>query len=359
MSLFRIGLSRVFLASDGTPAFDAQAWRMLQEAPGIEVAFLDGPAESPVTREDVRQYDALLIKRNPVVASLFGSADDAPIRLRLLARNGVGYDHIDIAACTRAGVMVSITPEAVARPVASAVMAMLLAFSHRLFERDRLTREGRWNERWNRPGMALAGRTLGVVGLGNIGCELLRLAAPWGMHHLAFTPRPRPERYAGLDVALTTLESLLEQADFVALCCPLNVATRGMIDAAAFARMQPHAFLVNTARGEVVNEADLVDALRSGRIAGAGIDVFATEPPRNDNPLFGMDNVIVGSHNLAFTDELNTMANRSIAKAALRVASNAVPSNVINPLVLRHPRLAGLSPLSEGIGRPGNGAGPS
>jgi len=338
-------LSRDFLDSDGEPSFDREAWRMLLDATGGEVGFLEQPAAAPITRADIRRYDALLIKRNPVAAAVFATQmpDEPGMRLRLLARNGVGFDHIDVEACTRAGVMVTITPEAVARPVASAVLAMMLAFSHRLFERDRLTRAGRWAERWNNPGMALGGRTLGVVGLGNIGQELLRLVAPWKMCHLASTPRPLPGHCASLGVERVTLETLLERSDFVALCCPLNETTRGMIDRAALARMRPHAYLINTARGEIVNETDLVDALRDGRIAGAGIDVFETEPPRNDHPLFAMDNVIVGSHNLAYSDELNSTANRSVAKAVLRLASDTVPGGLINPGVLEHPRLAGLA----------------
>ena len=189
--------------------------------------------------------------------------------------------------------MVTLTPQAVARPVASSVIALMLAFAHRLVARDRNTRAGRWADRWDDPGFGLTGRTLGVVGLGNIGRELLRLAAPWNMRHLAFAPRPRHELYAGLDVELVPLDALLAQSDFVALCCPLNDTTRGMIDARALALMKPDAILVNTARGEIVDESALVDALRSRRIAGAGLDVFAQEPPPDDHPLFALDNLVL------------------------------------------------------------------
>jgi D-3-phosphoglycerate dehydrogenase len=247
-----------------------------------------------------------------------------------------------VEACTHAGVLVCTTPDAVARPVASSVMAMMLAFSHELFTRDRSTRAGRWSDRWNRTGMALTGRTLGVVGLGNIGLELLRLAAPWGMRHLGTTPRVDQARYAGLRVEPVALHELLAQSDFVALCCPLNETTRGLIDARALGLMQKHAYLINTARGEVVNEAALVEALTAGQIAGAGIDVYETEPPRKAHPLFAMDNVIVGSHNLAYTDEMNSRANRSVANAACLVTEGRLPPHVINPAVLLHPRLYDL-----------------
>lgn len=340
--IFRLGISRDFITSQGERSFDEEAWQQLAAQPGLQIEFLSAPATSPITRQDVCHFDALLIKRNPVDAALL--APDAPgtLRLRLLARNGVGFDHIDTEACTRAGVMVCTTPDAVARPVASSVMALMLAFSHALFPRDRLTRAGRWSERWNRTGPALTGRTLGVVGLGNIGLELLRLASPWGMRHLGHTPRVDKARYAGLHVEPVALDVLLAQSDFVALCCPLNAQTRGLIGAEALALMQPHAYLINTARGEVVDEEALVQALQQRRIAGAGIDVYATEPPRMDHPLLALDNVILGSHNLAYTDEMNSGSNRSVARAACAFFDGRVPSHVINPAVLAHARLSGL-----------------
>lgn len=349
--LLRLGISRDFLAADGTSTIDPQALAVLQAVPGLEVELLPQPALAPITREDLLRHDALMIKRNPVEAALFDGLAPGQLRLRLLARNGVGIDHIAMDACTGAGVMVCTTPDAVARPVASSIMAMMLAFSHRLFPRDRATRAGRWSERSNRTGMALTGRTLGVVGLGNIGLELLRLAMPWEMRHLGSTPRPDLARYDGLRVEPVPLERLLAESDFVVLCCPLNARTRGLIDANALARMQGHAVLINTARGEVVDEDALVDALRSGRIGGAGIDVFAQEPPARDNPLFALETVILGSHNLALTDELNSKANRSCADAVGLLAGARYPPNLVNPGTLVHPRLADLQAWHTPTGR--------
>lgn len=342
MVALRVGISRDFMGPDGNSAMDAQALATLHAIPGIAIETLAQPAMAPITRADACRFDALLIKRNPFDAAVVDPHGEGSLRLRLLARNGVGYDHIAMDACTRAGVMVCTTPGAVARPVASSLMALMLAFAHRLLPRDRATRQGRWSQRWDTPGQGLTGRTLGVVGLGNIGLELLRLALPWQMRHLGATPRVNTARYDGLRVEPVALERLLAESDYVALCCPLNDATRGLIDAAALSRMQPHAVLLNTARGEVVDEAALVDALRSGRIAGAGIDVFAQEPPAPDNLLFALDNVILGSHNLAYTDELNSQANRGIVAAIERLAANQVPSHLVNQAVLAHPRLAGL-----------------
>lgn len=344
MAGLRVGISRDFLAPDGSSTMDEQALGALQAIPGIVIETLAQAAMAPITRADACRFDALLIKRNPVDATVVDPQGDGSLRLRLLARNGVGYDHIAMDACTRAGVMVCTTPGAVARPVASSIMALMLAFSHRLLPRDRATRQGSWSERWNTVGRGLTGRTLGVVGLGNIGLELLRLALPWQMRHLGTTPRVDTARYAGLRVEPVELDRLLAESDYLALCCPLTDATRGLIDSAALARMQPHAVLLNTARGEVVDEAALVDALRSRRIAGAGIDVFAQEPPAPANPLFALDNVILGSHNLAYTDELNIQANRSSAAAIGLLAANRLAPHLVNRAVLAHARLANLQP---------------
>jgi D-3-phosphoglycerate dehydrogenase len=342
---FRVALTGDFLTSAGAPNFEVSARAMLESAPGVVVEFLKRPPAAPVTHDDLVRYDALLIKRNPVDASVLAAAaaSEPGMRLRLLARSGAGFEHIDVDACTRGGVMVVTTPSATARPVASAVMAMMLAFAHRLPERDRMTRAGRWSERVNRAGIGLTGKTLGVVGLGNIGRELLRLAAPWQMRHLACTPRPREEDRLSLGVEFVPMDGLLAQSHFVALCCPLDDRTQGMIDRHALARMRSDAWLINVARGEIVDEAALVAALRQGRIAGAGIDVYQTEPPAPDHPLFSLDNVIVTSHNVAITDELNTAANRGIAAAALAVAANRVPEGLINPGALAHRRLARLA----------------
>lgn len=339
---FQVGISRDFLSSGGERIFDTLAWQSLSRQPGVTVAFLASGAGAPITREDVCNFDALIIKRNPVAASTI--APDAPgqMRLRLLARNGVGVDHIDVPACTAAGIVVATTPDAVARPVASSVMAMMLAFAHDLFARDRLARSGPWEHRWNRTSPALTGRTLGVVGLGNIGLELVRLAAPWEMRVLGTTRTANASRDAALGITTVPLDTLLAESDFVSLCCPLTDETRRLIDARALARMKPQAYLINTARGEVVDEQALVHALANGQIAGAGIDVYETEPALPSNPLFALENVILGSHNLAYTDEINAKSNRSVVAAVCSLADDQMPGHTINRSVLDHPRQASL-----------------
>ena len=255
----------------------------------------------------------------------------------LVARNGVGYEHLDVEACTRAGVIITITPEAVKRPVASSIMAFMLALAHRLPLRDRMTRTGRWKERNNVYGIGLRGKTLGVVGVGNIGSEVFRLARPWGMTHLGCEPNAPPEGFPDQNVRLVDLDSLLEESDFVCLCCPHNDQTRRMIGERKLSLMKPTAYLINTARGEIVHESALIEALSNNRIAGAAIDVFENEPPRPDNPLFKLDNVILSSHNISLSDEGGRLGNQAVAAAVLAVARGEIPKHVINPKVLDHP----------------------
>ena len=239
----------------------------------------------------------------------------------------------------KAGVMIAITPEAVQRPVASSIMAFILALAHRLPQKDRMTRAGRWKERNNVFGIGLRGKTLGVIGVGNIGSEVFRLARPWGMKHLGCEPNAPAGGFPDLNLNLTDLDTLLKAADFVCLCCPMNDRTHRMIGERELGLMKPSAYLINTARGGIVDEAVLIKALSENKIAGAALDVFENEPPRPDNPLFKLDNVILSSHNIFLSDEGNRLGNQSVARAALALARGEIPEHVVNPEVLDHPRL--------------------
>jgi phosphoglycerate dehydrogenase-like enzyme len=206
-------------------------------------------------------------------------------RLLCLARWGVGYDRIDVPACTAAGVALTITPEGVRRPVAVTELGLILALALKLPLKDRLVREGRAGEKIYHFGIGLTGRTLGSLGVGNIGSELFRIAAPLEMRAIAHDPYARPEQAAALGVELVPMERLLAESDFLCVNTPLTPETRGIIDEAVLARMKPTAYLVNTARGEIVRTDALTRALQEGRLAGAGLDVTDPEPLPPDHPL--------------------------------------------------------------------------
>lgn len=330
---FRVGLTRDFLRPDGTVGWGDIGLGMLDEASGVEWEFLpDGGRE--LGAGQIGEYDALIVLGPRVNAATVEGAE----RLALVARFGVGYDNVDLAACTRNGVAVTITPEGVRRPVASAILALILALAHRLPAKDRIARSGRWDERLDHMGTGLTGRTLGSIGLGNVGREMFALAAPFGMRHLAHDPYADPERAAEAGVELVDLEALLRLSDFVAINCALTPETHHLLDAGRLALMKETAYLVNVARGPIVDGEALTGALREGRLAGAGLDVFEKEPADPEDPIFSLPNVIAAPHALAWTDELALGNGRAACKSVLDVAAGRAPKNVVNGDVLGTPR---------------------
>jgi D-3-phosphoglycerate dehydrogenase len=331
---FRVGVTRDFLRPDGTPGFGDIGLDLFDTAEGVTWEYLaeDAPELRPA---QVRGYDALLVLGPRVTAATLEGAD----RLAVVARFGVGYDGVDVAACTRQGVLLTITPDGVRRPVAAAVMTFLLALSHKLLVKDRLARAGRWQERLDHMGTGLTGKTLGLIGLGNIGREVVALARPFDLRCLARDPYVTGRDAAALGVELVDLESLLRRSDFVAVCCALTPETRHLLDAGRLALMKPTAYLVNVARGSVVDQRALTEALQQRRLAGAGLDVFEEEPPRPDDPLLGLDNVLLSPHCLSWTDECFRGIGRSACISILEVSAGRVPLNVVNPAALEHPRL--------------------
>jgi phosphoglycerate dehydrogenase-like enzyme len=327
---FRVGVSREVVNEDGSTMFSESVFRVLDD-PAVHWELL--PARMPViTPEVAARYDALCLLTSRVSRDTLAGSDR---RVKLLARFGVGYDSIDVDACTERGVLVTITPDGVRRPVASSVMAYVLALSHRMILKDRLVREGRWLEKGRHLGVGLVGRTLGVVGVGNIGREVLRLAAPFGLRLLGADPHVRPEDVAGLGVTMTDLPTLLRESDFVSMNCLLDDSTRGLMGAREFALMKPTAWFINTARGPVVQEAALVEALRAGRIQGAAIDVFETEPAAVDNPLLAFDNVIVAPHAICHTDQCMDALGELAFRAAVDMAHRRQPRTLVNPGALQ------------------------
>jgi D-3-phosphoglycerate dehydrogenase len=277
----------------------------------------------------------LLVLAPHVSARTLEGAD----RLAIVARFGVGYDSVDVDACTRHGVLVTITPDGVRRPVATAAITYVLALAQKLLIKDRLTRTGRWDEKIDHMGVGVTGRTLGLIGLGNIGRETLRLAQPFGMRHLAHDPYATPESAAAIGAELVDLDTLLREADFVCVTCALTPETYHLVNAERLARMKPTAYLINVARGPIVDQRALYAALREGRIAGAGLDVFEEEPVDPNEPILALGNVIVTPHGICWTDECFLGNGRSACQSILDVAAGRVPRHVVNRAALESPIL--------------------
>jgi phosphoglycerate dehydrogenase-like enzyme len=328
---FRVGLTRDCLGRDGrTPVFDPAAFTVLQAEKSLKFEILES-GDDEVTQEQASRYDALVVLMPRVTERTLAGTDR---RLRIVARFGVGYDNVDTAACTRAGVVLTITPDGVRRPVATIILAFVLALSHKLFVKDRLTKTGRWSERTDHMGIGLTGKIFGSIGLGNIGSEAFRLLRPLDMAHIACDPLARPDEATALGVRLVDLDTLLREADFVSISCPLSPETRHLVDAAALAKMKPTAFLINTARGPIVDEAALTEALAARRIAGAALDVFDQEPTPADNPLLALDNVITTPHSLCWTDERFRRIAEDAFASVVAVSRGMAPVNIVNRDVL-------------------------
>lgn len=326
---FRVGITRDFLKSDGTLGFGDIGLDALAANPRISQEFLpDCGSELPAHVADA--YDALLVLAPRVTAATLESCR----RLTLVARFGVGYDNVDVAACTRNNVLLTITPSGVRRPVAVSALALILALSHKMLAKDRLTREGRWGEKLDFMGVGLTGRTLGLIGLGNIGREVLRVVAPLEMRHVAFDPFVTSEAASACGAQLLSLEDVLTQSDFVCICCALTPETYHLLDGRRLARMKPTAFLINVARGPIVDQIALTRLLQDRKIAGAALDVFEREPIAPDDPLLKLDNVILSPHAICWTDELFRGNGEAACRSILDVASGRVPQDVVNREVI-------------------------
>lgn len=330
---FRIGYTRDFLNANGEVGWGDIALDLLDGVPDVDFGYLPVD-EKVISAENGGGYDALGVLAPRIGAEL---VDNAP-RLAIVARFGVGYDNVDLDACTRNGVAVTITPDGVRRPMAGIAMTFMLALSHRLLEKDRLTREGGWARKLDYMGAGVTGKTLGTVGLGNIARDLFHLAAPWEMRHLAYDPYVTSEQAAALGVELVGLETLLRESDYVVVLCKLTDETHHLINRQRLAMMKPSAFLISIARGPIVDEAALYEALKSEQIRGAGMDVFEQEPPDPANPIFVLDNVIVAPHALCWTDECARGNGAGVLSSILDVRRGVAPRNIVNREVVDSPR---------------------
>ena len=331
---FRVGFSADFWLPDGTPAYPDVDLAPLTSDPRIEIA-VARPEGDVLTARGLADLDALVLFGPRVTAaSLPGDG-----RLGVVARFGVGYDKVDVAGLADAGVATCIAPQGAGRPVATAIMTLMLALAGRLLVKDKLARQGAagFAERARHMGVGLTGRTLGSVGLGRIGSELFRLARPFDMRHIAHDPWADRGRAAELGVRLVELDDVFREADVVSLSCPLTEATRGLVSAPRIALMKPTAYLINTSRGPVVDQKALTEALVERRIAGAGLDVFDPEPPDAADPLLALDNVVVTPHALSWTDQGFALTGAADIAAVLDVMRGREPEAIVDRRVLEHP----------------------
>jgi phosphoglycerate dehydrogenase-like enzyme len=325
-----IGLDRL----EDTPWMRWQFLAAQVPRPG-DSTYQDRLYEMELTADEIAVADGIVVCRPWLKAATL--AGGAP-RLLAIGRAGIGYDKLDLPACTAADVLVYNCPDALTHPTASAALLLILACSRRLPLQERIVRDGRWDLQESALGDDLEGQTLGLIGFGNTAAELVRLIAPFRMRVIAFSPRADPAAAARAGVTLVPdAATVFRESDYVSLHNRLTPATRGSIGAELLALMKRTAFFINIARGEIVDEAALVRALRERRIAGAGLDVFEHEPLPLTSPLHQLDNVLLTPHWLCSTRQSGRKTWTDAMDGMVQLSRGMIPEHVLNPAVLDRP----------------------
>jgi D-3-phosphoglycerate dehydrogenase len=302
--------------------------RSTLEAAVLEVVYnpLGRPLKAEELRPLVTDADGFIAGLDEVDASVIEAAN----RLRVIARYGVGTDRVDIGRATMRGIVVTNTPGTNSVAVAELTIGLILALARDLIAADDAVRLGEWP---TFQGIGIRGKTVGLIGLGAVGREVARRLRAFGCRLLAFDPYVGPEVADKYGVRLVSLETLLPDADFVSLHAPAAESTIGMVNREFLQKMKPGAFLINTARGELVDEPALIQALESRKVRAAALDCFSLEPPDKDSSLLKLLNVIVTPHIAAHTDEAVNLMGWAALENCLAVLRGERPMNLVNPEV--------------------------
>lgn len=290
-----------------------------------------GPLTGDALVRAVRDVDAVIADLDRFDVKIF----DALPNLKLVSRWGVGFDAVDVVAATAAGVMVSNTPGVLDETVADLAFALMLGVAREIHTGHATMKEGVWAQAWSSD---VHSKTLGLIGCGRIGMAVARRALGFNMKVIAFDLFPN-DRAREMGVEFNSLDEVLSQSDFVSLHAAVTDQSRGMIGADQLRQMKPSAFLVNTARGALVNEDALVDALNREAIAGAALDAYCTEPLPEDSPLRSAKNILLTPHIASLTTDNGKRISNLAAEAVLNLADGIAPKHLVNPDVLESPKL--------------------
>jgi len=283
----------------------------------------------------IRDADVVVVNMARMAAGVIGRLE----RCRLIIRHGIGYDNVDLKAATAKGIRVANVPDYCPQEVAEQAVMLILAAARHLPEQlrsmDASVAKGQWDFSAVRAVYMMEGKKLGIVGCGRIGSRVLRMTAGFGMTVLVCDPYLPDKEKKALGIETVPLERVLAESDIVSVHTPLTDETRGMFNARTLAMMKPSAVLVNTARGPLVVDADLAQALRDARLAGAAIDVYDFEPPRRDNPLFGAPNLLMTPHLSWYSEESGWSIREKILEDIVRFLEGKPPRFTVNPDVER------------------------
>ena len=325
---------KIRVTASGFAKASQQAQEFLRRA-GCELVFPKklGPLRADELTGTLSGMDAVLASLDHYSAEVLASP--AVAQLKIIARWGVGYDAVDLRAATRRGIVVTYTPGLLDAAVADYTFALLLALARRVHEAHLVMRDTEWKISW---GDDVAGKTLGIIGYGRIGKAVARRATGFDMRVLAHGPHPKPEAEKS-GVQFVTLNTLLADSDFISLHAALTPENHGLIGETQLRQMKRSAYFINTARGALVDESALVRALGEGRIAGAAIDVYATEPLPPDNPLRSTPNLLLSPHQASFARDTGERVSLAVAQAVVDLMNGRRPQNILNPEVFKSPRL--------------------
>ncbi len=302
--------------------------------------------DTAITQEElinkIKDFDAIIVRsRTKVTREVIGAAD----KLKIIARAGVGVDNVDVQAATEKGIMVVNAPESTSITVAEHAMGLIMTLARKISIADKSVKEGKW-EKGRFMGIELNGKTLGIIGMGRIGTQVAIRAKAFGMEILVYDPYITEEAGAELGVTVVDLDYLIRNSDVMTIHVPLTPETKHIIAKPEFEVMKENAFIVNCARGGIINEDDLYDALKSGRIGGAGLDVFEQEPPEG-SPLLELDNLVATPHIGASTKEAQRDAAIIVANEVKKVFMGEAPKNVLNMPVLDPETFQAIKPYLQ------------
>lgn len=321
-----------------TQAICDEGMALLKEkAPGVKIYVADNQDPNNYL-DEMKDTDAIIVR----VAKCDGHAIENSPNLKVIGRTGVGYDSVDVKKATELGIPVVITPGANSRSVAEHAVAMMLSLSKSLYEYQVEMKAGNWEIRNARKAFEFEGRKVGILGMGAIGREVCKMAQGLGMKVLGYDPFLTKEKIESLGAAyFSDYEALLKEADFVTIHVPLTDETRGMISMKQMKEMKKSAIVVNCSRGGIIDEKDLYEALKNGVIAGAGLDVYNSEPINMDNPLLTLENCVMSPHSAAQTQEAVIKMAKSCVNGCLAVLDGKKWPFVADKKVYDHPKWAG------------------
>lgn len=300
------------------------------EKAGGELVVAKDQTEEEIIRV-VKDADAILTVYSEVTEKII----DAAKKCKIIVRTGIGTNNIDVDAATKRGIYVANVPDYCFDEVSDHTVTLALALSRKIVLLNQKVKRGEWNFEGAQPILAIRGQTFGLIGFGNISKFVAQKVKVFGLNVIAYDPYVKSEDVEGMGIKMVDFRTLLKESDFVSLHTPLTEETKYIINGEALKLMKPTAFLINTARGPLVDEKAIYKALKEKWIAGAGIDVLEQEPPVSDNPLFSLDNVIITPHAAFISDKSEVALRVKAIQEAIRGAMGEKPKNWVNKRAMK------------------------